>query len=370
MPKKSALAIAGPVTAETETPSHAEQKLAAILEERAKPKPIPLGLHFGLDEDVYHADSALGSTDLRRLAKNPYNFWYNSWMNPLRPQRDDDTESKLVGAALHKLIFEGRDAFDALYVSGPDQTGMTTAEKTASTKAANVAATTTGKTSLKFDKYARILMASAMITKNPFLKNVFSDGFGEVSVFWEVAVDGTLIRLKSRFDYLKCTERRHGPGGPRFMMAANGDLKSVANPHEKDFITECYEAIARYRYDAQAALYLNGLTQVRQCVLEERVFGVDSNDAAMWKWLERFLAKDVRFGWQWIFHQMTGAPITHSMSLSPQNPILDAGRQVIHRGLERYAKCMKEFGSEEMWLLVEEPREAMMESMPGWYGRN
>lgn len=319
-----------------------------------EPPRLPLGIHFGLDETAYHRDPGLGSTDLRRCAKNPHNYWFKSWMNVLRsPDEDDSTESKEVGDALHKLVFEGRPKMDSLYVCGPDQTGMSTGEKTASTKAAKAAAG--GKTVLKWEKYARVLIAGAMISKHPSLASVFSGGHSEVSFFWER--DG--VRLKARFDYLKCTTRSFG------MLAANGDLKSVGNHQEKPFETECYNAIAQYRYDAQAALYLEGLRRVPAAIDRGAVFGEKPDE----EWLVRFLDPNLRFGWQWIFMQMTGAPITHSMILSPKNPLLDTGRQCIERGIENYRKCMEEFGTDNMWLLLEEPREAMMDHMPGWFGR-
>jgi hypothetical protein len=318
-----------------------------------EPPKFPLGIHFGLDEDAYHRDPGLGSTDLRRLAKNPQNYWFKSWMNPLRSDNDDDsTESKDVGDALHKFVLEGRAALDRLYVCGPLQAGMTTAQKQASTRAAK--AEHPDKTVIKWEKFARILIAGAMISKNPYLAPVFNGGHSEVSFFWER--DG--VRLKARFDYLKCSRRTLG------MLAGNGDLKSVANQYEKDFKAACYDAIATYRYDAQAALYLEGLTKVPAAIDRGAVFGEKPDE----EWLQRFLDPNLRFGWQWIFYQMTGAPITHSMVLSPQNPLIEDGMIWINQGIDRYRQCMKDFGT-DMWLLLEQPREATRESMPGWFGR-
>lgn len=320
-------------------------------------KVIPFGIHFGLDEALYHADPGLGSGDIRLLAKNPYSYWFYSAMNPMRPS-PPEKEHFVYGRALHKLVFEGREAFDRQFMSGENQEGMTTAEKSASTRATNATAALAGKLALKWDDYARILLAGAMITKNPHLSSVFSGGHSEVSFFWMRAG----VRLKARFDYLKCTKRQFG------MVAANGDLKSVANEKQNDFATECYNAIARYRYDAQAAHYLDGLMTLPRAVKAGAVFIHDGRQIDQ-EWIDRFLSPGLLFGWQWLFLQKTGAPITHSMTLSPNNQILDTGRDVVRRGIENYKRCMETFGTEEMWISLEEPREATIESMPGWFGR-
>jgi hypothetical protein len=43
---------------------------------------------------------------------------------------------------------------------------------------------------------------------------------------------------------------------------------------------------------------------------------------------------------------------------------------VIHKGLEQYAYCMEKFGTDNAWLLLEPAREAEVERMPMFWGRN
>src|SRR5215472_7761351 len=108
---------------------------AAEAKKRLDEPLLPLGMHFGLDEGRYHRDPGIGSTDIRMLARNAQAYWYYSWMNPRRPEQTS-TPSQIRGTALHRLVYLGQDFFEANYICGPDQAGMSTAEKTASTKRA------------------------------------------------------------------------------------------------------------------------------------------------------------------------------------------------------------------------------------------
>ena len=80
---------------------------------------LPLGVHFGLDDEIYHADPGLGSTDIRRLLQSPADFWHHSKWNPDRPV--SDTDAKTWGRAFHKLTLEGPEAFARAYVMEPDK---------------------------------------------------------------------------------------------------------------------------------------------------------------------------------------------------------------------------------------------------------
>lgn len=311
---------------------------------QGRPKLHEPGIYFGMPEEEYHADPALGSTDIRRLARNPTSYWHGSWMNPTRPERTE-TRGQVRGSAMHKLLYEGLPAFQALYICGArNDAGMTAAEKGAATKAANAMAAKLCKTALPSDDYDQVMMATAMITKNPKLKDVFTNGFGEVSIFFEI--DG--IRVKARIDYLK--------------IRGCGDAKGVANQHDKDFPQACRDAIANYRYDVQAEFYLRARREVGPLWSAGAVFGDHDAD------LLKKIALSTTFGWQWVFYQTEGAPITWSSIISPGNPILEVAQAVTERGLARFAEYSDRFG-ETMWLLIEDPRELFQEDMPGWYAR-
>ena len=76
------------------------------------------GVYFDLDEDDYHGDPALGSTDLRRLLASGPDYWWGSPLNPNAPERTSSPQQER-GRALHKLVLEGNQAFSVRYVRQP-----------------------------------------------------------------------------------------------------------------------------------------------------------------------------------------------------------------------------------------------------------
>jgi hypothetical protein len=331
-------------------------ELAAMIERgrmrRNGTPTLPLGLHFGLPDDRYYADPGIGSTQGKELARNPQAYWNDSWMNPRR-RPHTSTPSQIRGVALHRLVLFGNEDFAARYACGPNQDGLSTAKKATSTKDAKAEARAIGKTMLKVDDYERVSIAASMITKNPKLAGIFTDGAPEVSLFWEV--DG--IRCKARFDYIKHRQKDNVTG--------IGELKSDRGGNSwlnLDFPEACRQAIGRYAYHEQASWYMDAaVTWIPRYVAKGAVFGTDY-DA---NWLER-LSCARSWAWQWVFYGIEGAPLTWSRILSQGNPMIQKGRDANLRALKNYKDFLAHFGTEQ-WLLIEEPQELEIEEMPGWF---
>jgi hypothetical protein len=334
--------------------------------------PLPLGLHFGLPAEQHHADHGLGSSSIRQLAENAYNYWYYSHLNPDRPEEDIDTASRINGRALHLLLYEGKEVFTRHFVCGPDQRGMSTTEKSNSTRAANKAAAERGRECLKRDAWHRIFMAHALITKNPDLATVFTGGMSEATFIWEKVVDGMPVRCKARFDYLKpVTKRDPLRADLERNIIAIGDLKSVANQYSVDFKRACRQAVGTYRYHVQAAHYLEGAMLVPAAIKAGHVHShgplkidVDATLRNPSSYLAR-LASARYSAWQFVFHQTIGAPLTFSYYLSPGNPLLQEGRGIVDRALAAYVDNMRKYKPGEQWLMIERPEELSIEEM-GW----
>lgn len=304
------------------------------------------GVYFGLPEDDYFADPALGSTSMKALWSEPYEFWWNSYLNPDKPE-DTDTAAKVLGSAIHRLVLEGRELFDQEYTCGPDQKGMSTSEKAQSTKKANADAAAEGLMVLKHDDYVLAAKASAMITKNPALKDAFVNGEPEVSVFWER--DG--LMRKARIDYLK--------------IRGVGDLKTVGDRRGRTFPAACMNAINIYRYDMQAAHYLEARSQLNKLVAAGKVFG-ESFDRA---WLNRVAASET-FAFQWVFIATKGAPIVWSKTLTPGNGILDYARVCLDQAAENFRNEMtKHPNIGEPWVPESEVSELTMDELPPWFAQ-
>lgn len=320
------------------------------------------GIYFNMPDKEYFADPALGSGDVRRLLRGPYEYWFDSVLNPNKPP-DSDTLSRLRGRAIHKIVLEGEAAFDALYTRRKDdEEGATPAEKGALTKKENARAAVEGRDLLHGTDYDRALITGAMVRGNPHLTNVFdAGGESEVSVFWTRKIDGAEVPCKARIDKLR----------PR----AVGDLKSIANQHGDPIGVACRRAIASYRYDLQAAHYLEGraavphlfdVGQIKFCGAEDLPSGTVRRLVAFCEAVSA--AADYAF--VFVFFQTEAAPMTWGAVLSPTNPIVEfAGRQR-EEALRRYAQAMEAFGPDTPWIIPEPLAELDMSEMPAWYGRN
>lgn len=359
MANKGGVALS-PSVAQAIATNEAAVELKRQLDERAAQaaakaeKPLPLGLHFDLPMQRYLDDKGLGSGDIKECANDPFSYWWGSWMNPIRPEEDDDTPARKFGKALHKCVLEGREWFEAHYVRGPDQRGLSSGKKAASTRAANEEAAKIGKESLKAEDYNRIIVAGAAIAANPDLGSAFTNGRCEVSFFW---MDGD-VRLKMRIDYLKAVMR-----GNRVIMGI-GDLKSIGSDwRTNDFVQSCYNAIDDWNYHVQATHYLEGARHIKDAIAEDLVY-LHGNRPVDWRvFLER-LSKSEAVAWQWVFHSSSGAPKTHSMVLSPGSQFLSEGRDIVARGLANYREWMQRKGPNEMWTEPTPVHEAEFERMP------
>ena len=336
------------------TPVEIREVAGTVLPEHV-PSFLPEGIYIGLDEDTYHNDPALGSTDMKRLAQSPPDFWFNSKFNPDWESDDEDTPSRKFGRAAHKRVLEGRDVFLARYGS-VSEPGNTKAGKDQ-----RAAIEARGKEWLKSDDFRRIELMGAMVRGNPALTNAFTGGVaGEVSIFWQ-AKNG--MRKKCRIDYLK----------PR----ASVDLKTIANQFNEPFPQACRKAIGNYRYDVQAAHYAEGRAQMARLLGAVNVCDGSSPDLAL---LKR-CAMEETFWWVFVFVQSVGAPLTWGATLAATvsrkgadgtefeelNPILDIGRRTIEVAEFNWAANCKKFdGLRLPWVLDEPLAELAIEDFPAW----
>lgn len=298
------------------------------------------GIYFGLDEQEYHNDPALGSSDIKRLHDSAPAYWFGSPHNPLW-EPSESTPAQKLGTARHKCVLEGEAAFVARYAP----TYYSGATKDGKAELASIDAD--GKIPLKFDDYAAVLQSARYIRSNQYLATAFSGGAGaEVSIFW---TDIAGRRMKARFDYLK----------PR----ATVDLKNTANMYSKDFPSACRDAIARYRYDIQAAHY----AEARKAAVLLYRDGLVSGDH------DPEIMKACMHGqptaWVWIFFQSTDAPLTWGATLSPGNPALAYGAQSRETALQTYDTFLERYGLDTPWLLEEPLAELSIDDMPAWWGR-
>lgn len=322
------------------------------------------GVYFGLAEARYHADPALGSTDLRLLLKSASDFWWQSPMNALRAEREE-TPALLYGRALHKLVLEGSEAFAGAFCAEPDKADYPGALITnaqleafliekgtkprAKTKKEDLEAAARpllegtdaviwsdvmrvatleakGRALLKPKMHAEVIMAAAEIARNERLTEAFRNGRAEVSIFWERGG----VRLKSRIDYLKVKQ---------LVNLKSFRPKNEAPPH-----MAVMAAIAAHRYDMQAALHLEARAELARLVRAGRVFAHDGALPAA-DWLAAVAAEQEFEAWL-AFYQAEGAPNVLPRRFKRGSPVAVAAAADLELALSTFRQNLERHGSE------------------------
>lgn len=299
---------------------------------------LPDGIYIGLTESQYFAQDAIGSSDLAWLwdEETADGWWWRSRHNPYYVRKPSDALD--FGSALHCMVLEGREAFEARYAVAPNpldfpkllttQTQLYSALREADApgvkpkmpKADMVElakvylptrhiwddilerATRRAKGRVVLQSEAAwqlgVMLETAM--GDPDMRAVATAEGGvrltELSVFWTLP---TGTRLRFRFDSL--------------LPAANCDLKSIDNYRPGDKLSDAIgKAIGQRSLDLQAALSFSARRKAYEFVEAGQVFvnpnppagATDPLEAAAW--LSRFPAEapldlDGKPGWRWLW---------------------------------------------------------------------
>ncbi len=323
---------------------------AAAVVEKLEPKKEQFapGIYFGLDEDVYHADPALGSTDMRRLARDARVFWWESRFNPNRDELEEEEtsqarETKMVGRALHAAVLEGRDVLEARYAPAysPGNVKAGIEERRA--------IGTAGKTAIKFKYWKRILIASSIVRNDPECGDAFHNTIAtELSIFWICQRSG--IRKKARIDAAK----------PRSIV----DFKSITNRDDIPFEELCCRHIGSYGYFTQAECYRDAWAQIPALIDAGAVFMAPSREHV--ERLRRAATNDLT-AFTFIFLQKTGAPLVWGTTISPGNGILDNARDEISIAESNWREYVEMFGGVDTpWIRSRPLTELDINDVPAW----
>lgn len=299
------------------------------------------GVYFGLPETDYHDDPALGSNDVKLLAREPEAFWHQSKFNPLWKPRKQ-TKAMIFGSATHKRVLEGEEEFKRLYA--PRYLNGTTKDGKAEMAEIQIA----GKIPLTEDEWNRIQMAGPLIERDPQLGNAFRGSCGhEVSIFW-IGTNGT--PMKCRIDGLK--------------IKSSVDLKTRAPDDSKTFRINCIDAVSNYRYDVQAEHYRRGRLSIAEHIAAGRVYGDHDSD------LLRRVAENDEFSWTFVFLQSDDAPLTYALTLSTGNHLYKVAAETVDHAEHNWIEFTSKYGEETAWLMEDRMEELTIDSMPAWFARN
>lgn len=318
------------------------------------------GIYFGLDEKLYHSLPWAGSGDIKKLAFSPPDFWADSPMNPLREVDDKDTPARIFGSAIHCGILYGEEEFRNRYgyiegdsgKEGPSAEGLKDWIRQQGGQPAKLKEDNERIIRQEFDtillteaQFNKVLVAHQTIKSNPYLVEAFSKGWPEVSIFWRE--EG--VPCKCRHDYLK--------------IKATVDLKSFSGRDRMMSVDRMIlNDIFRYRYDAQAAHYLDGRLAGKRLLEEGAVFMGDAATRPSDDWLTKVFANEEPM-WAFVFYKSDGATIAKSYQSLFKGPMIEAGRYIKRTALTNYQNFMTRFGT-DAWVVADEPFQIQEDDLP------
>lgn len=250
-----------------------EARVAAIVD----------GIYFGLPADVYHAVPRLSSSGIQKMCVSPATFWRGSWLDPDRPDPDEDeTIWQVLGRAYHTArlephlfestyvrelekadmpkgtLFTATDMGKVLEEFGLKKSGSVSeqAERLAdagfpSSQLWHIAkaeweAARNGRTPLPAKHYDQMITDRDRISANSQIAPLLQGGEAEVSIFW---TDEHGVQMKARIDYL---HRDHW-----------ADFKTFDNSRGKNLNQALVDAVRYNRYYIQAPVYREAIERVR-----------------------------------------------------------------------------------------------------------
>lgn len=270
-----------------------EARAARLAELTALLESIVDGIYFGLPEAVYHAVPRLSASGLQKLCVSPATFWRGSWLDPERPELDEDqTKAQLLGKAYHCARLEP-DRFHATYCRQPEKAdfaGQRLITSDAAVKAALKDLGTTqaianeslveraerlrdeghegpiwtlimaeheheraGRIALEGRHFDQIATDMERIRGQGEIAELLTGGQAEVSVFW---TDEHGLPCKCRFDFLT-------PGWW-------DEFKTFDNSRGKVLEQALADAVRYNRYYVQAGHYRDGAEAIRTGGLQIR----------------------------------------------------------------------------------------------------
>lgn len=343
------------------------------------------GIYFNLPEDVYRADDALGSTDIKTAYISPVQ-WQFDRLAGLREEiglGDEETEAesagKRFGRAVHTMVLEGADAFEIRHCVEPDapdglletiehmKAAIRGSEKTppadlgpvskwrreqfvAACRAMEIGPLLDDwkdeREALIGDRdvisqrwFATIGLIGTMLdTPRASLagksqrETVLTGGYPEVSVFW--TVDG--VRLKARFDYLRAK--------------ATVDVKTFACPEGREIIDAFAMSANRYGYDMQAAHYGEARKAIPELWQVGAVYQGEGNEPTADQL--SFIAKVARHpegAWIWLTVQTAGCPETDILEL-PDHMVFASAQAMVAEAIRNVRTYREKFGHDALWV--------------------
>ena len=353
---------------------------------------LPDGIYFGLAEDIYHSDKALGSTSIKGLATKPYK-WQRDRIRPKDTEREP--EHLKWGRAFHCRVLEGKAEFDERYAEPPspadypfpayfhnsDQIRAFLKEhgmKVSGSKAEVFArAQEIDGCPRLFDdvvnawwdahpkhedvskaQLIEIEDAVANMARDPSLSAVMTagsliNGAAELSIIY---TDERGIRRKARLDYaIPMT------GGRPYSMVV--DLKSFttfrSGTDEEGGVRKVYDEF----YDVQAGYYRDAIDAARLLAANEQVFG-DCEEGFLRDLLG---APKHPFMWVWVMMRRDNGMIPIILAADIYSAMINHGNDIARAALDTYHHHVTTQGADQLWTPAPRvPRLLDAQSLPSY----
>lgn len=277
------------------------------------------GIYFGLSETEYFAEPRIGSTLLRTLIDAPGKFWFESYLNPLKKEKNKACLNE--GKIFHKILLEGESALYADFAIAPKNLHP-------ASSAYKAWRDQQIRPIIKEDDVKEALRVLRYLTgQGAVLRSFFSDGYPEVSILW---TDENGLKRSTRIDYLKIGQLI--------------DVKTFENwSNDKDF---CSNYFWKYKVFVQLQDYMNALKMARTLPV------VKGTAAQKRFWAECAKVSD----WlSWVCFISRENPQYRLKTFSPMKcpEIYKAGNQMIKSAYDNFEKYLARFGIANAW--IDEP---------------
>lgn len=368
---------------------------------------LPDGVYIRLHETPYFAQDRLGSSDLIRLHRFREGWWWSSRWNPLRVQGQTDAQN--YGSALHKIMLEGRHAYEAAFVVEPDKRHypgllVTTEDiKAALLKARVSTLKTTGWVKENWCEAAalhlpeqhvwdniwadfnasRTILAPDGVTpvgltpgvshtedamlrlmleialEDPDVRNILGEDndvphLAELSYFW---TDDEGVRRRARFD------------DP--LPVTTLDLKSLGDWRGREIKHMIADRILADGLDIQVGDQHDARQRMFAQIRAEGFACIHGGSDQEQAWLVAMAERSIKWDWTWLFYQkpeLSGkAPIIFPLREAWAGAYHKSGFRKARRARDFYLECIEHFGLGPVCSIDGRPSRPWGASMPVHY---
>lgn len=294
------------------------------------------GIYFNLSNEDYHNSSAISSSGIKLLLKNPYKFWWNSSMNPKKEKLD--TKALRLGRLYHTLLLES-EKFKKEFLVLPKGKLIKSYLKERDLTEEDIEHFNV----IREPDLESAKKAVEAMKEEPFYDKYFKDnGYPEISIFWyEKEID---VQCRARLDRLSAV--------------------NVIDYKTTDDVDGVKKAITNYDYNLSASFYLRALAQIKAKSICGEEIHIEGNKNQKDWFNNEFLKSEENFVFRLLFQEKQEPFLTRKISLACD--ILDPSNLLCKKALQIYKANMAKWG--DKWQRpYQEEEEIRATDLPMWW---